>query len=161
MKFSSSSFELRTLLALAEGLDWDVGALEIRVAFLNADLDEELDPTYLVNPPSLLTKLGLIPTKRLWKLKRVLYGLRSGPKRWGDKRDQELRKATIMLTTEEWLTCHQGVVCKHLWLVKSGERIVARFLVYVDDVIVTGPTEIVVKVLELLKASGIVRYQES
>ena len=49
------------------------------------------------------------------------------------------------------MTCHQGDVCKHLWLVKDGERIVARFLVYVDDVVVTGPTNIVVKVLEMFK----------
>ena len=55
------------------------------------------------------------------------------------------------MLTGELLTCHQGSVCKHLWLVKIGEKIVARFLVYVDDVVITGPTEIVVKVLEMFK----------
>ena len=50
------------------------------------------------------------------------------------------------------MTCHQIDACKHLWLVKKGNEIVARFMVYVDDVIVTGPTEIVVKILEMFKS---------
>ena len=78
-----STYELRTLLALAEGLEWDVGALDIRVAFLNAALNDDVDPIYLVNPPELLRRLGLIPMKKWWKLGKVLYGLRSGPKKWG------------------------------------------------------------------------------
>ena len=46
------------------------------------------------------------------------------------------------------MTLEQGKVCKHLWLVKIGERIVARLLVYVNDIIITGPTRITVKVLD-------------
>ena len=72
-----SSYELRTLLALAEELGWDVGALDIKTTFLNADLDEELDPIYLVTLPALLTKLGLKPPKKYYRLRKVLYGLRS------------------------------------------------------------------------------------
>ena len=33
-----TTFEMRIMLALSEGLGWDVGALDIRVAFLNARL---------------------------------------------------------------------------------------------------------------------------
>ena len=60
------------------------------------------------------------------------------------------------------MTLEQGKIGKHLWLAKTGDKIVARFLVYVDDVIITGPTEIVVKVMELFetlwacKVSGII-----
>ena len=60
------------------------------------------------------------------------------------------------------LTLEQGKTCKHLWLVKMDDQIVGRFLVYVDDVIITGATEIVVKVTELIqnlwdcKISGII-----
>ena len=157
-----SSYELRTLLALCEEKGWDVGALDIKTAFLNADLDDNIDPIYLVRLPALLEKLGLKIPKKYWKLNKVLYGLRSGPKRWGDRRDKDLREASITLDSGETLTLEQGKVCKHLWLVKIGERIVARFLVYVDDVIITGPTEIVVKVMEMIegiwecKLSGII-----
>ena len=68
----------------------------------------------------------------------------------------------MTLDSGEKLTLEQGENCKHLWLVKLGNTIVGRFLVYVDDVIITGPTEIVVKVLELFeqiwdcKVSGII-----
>ena len=81
----------------------------------------------------------------------MLYGLRSEPKRWGERRDKELREASIVLDSGEKLTLEQGNICKHLWLVKIGDKIVARFLVYVDDVIITGPTDIVVKVMELFE----------
>ena len=121
-----------------------------------------MDPIYLVTLPAPLAKLGLKTPKKYWKLNKVLYGLRSGPKRWGDRRDKELREASVMLDSGEKLTLEQGKTCKHLWLVKIGDKIVARFLVYVDDVIITGPTDIVVKVMELFenhwacKASGII-----
>ena len=52
-----SSYELRTLLVLAIEAGWDIGALDIRTAFLNADLDDEMDPIYLVTLPALLAKL--------------------------------------------------------------------------------------------------------
>ncbi len=99
-----SSYELRTLLALAEEEGWDVGALDIKTAFLNADLDDDLDPTYLVNLSAvlaLLAKLGVQLPKKYWKLRKVLYGLRSGPKRWGDRRDKDLREASITLDSGE------------------------------------------------------------
>ena len=92
----------------------------------------------------------------------MLYGLRSGPKRWGDRRDQDLKEASITLSNGQKLTLEQGKTCKHLWLVKMDDQIVGRFLVYVDDVIITGATEIVVKVTELIqnlwdcKISGII-----
>ena len=121
-----STYELKTVLALAEEEQHDVGALDIQAAFLNAALDDEVDPVYLVRPPHVLVRLGLISPRVYWKLKRVLYGLRSGPKRWGDERDKELRKAQIELNGQ-MLTCHQGEVSKNLWLVRLQGQIVARF----------------------------------
>ena len=145
-----STYELKTVLVLAEEEQHDVGALGIIIAFLNAALDDEVDPVYLVRPPLALVRLGLISPRVYWKLERVLYGLRSGPKRWGEERDKELRKAQIELNGE-LLTCHQSEASKSLWLVRCKGHIVARFLVYVDDVIVTGPTEVVVRILDLFK----------
>ena len=64
-------------------------------------MDDILDPIYLVTAPTLLAKLGLQPPKKYWKLRKVLYGLRSGPKGWGDKRDKDLREASITLDSGE------------------------------------------------------------
>ena len=44
----SSAYELKTVLALAEESQWDIGAPDIKTTFLYAELDEEVDPIYLV-----------------------------------------------------------------------------------------------------------------
>ena len=55
-----STFEMKTLLAMAEKENWVVGALDIKTAFLHAELDDEEDGIYCVHPPKLLTRNGLV-----------------------------------------------------------------------------------------------------
>eukprot|EP00975_Prorocentrum_lima_P027778 5840657-Prorocentrum_lima.AAC.1 len=50
--------------------------------FKRAPLDPVEDGIILVQPPSLLVKLGIVQPGALWKLKKSLYGLRCAPKRW-------------------------------------------------------------------------------
>ena len=77
-----STFEMKTLLALAERKNWVVGALDIKTAFLHAELDDREDGVYRVYPPKLLVRNGLVANDTVWKLEKVLYGLRAGPKKW-------------------------------------------------------------------------------
>ena len=58
---------MRTMLALGEIQKWSVGALDVKTAFLYAELVDEEDGVYLVMPPPLLVKLGLVREGVYWK----------------------------------------------------------------------------------------------
>ena len=92
-----ATFEMRMLLALSQLHGWDVGSLDIKTTFLHAPLSDENDGIYLVRPPEIIVRLGLIKEGVFWKLRKVLYGLRSGPKKWGDHRDSILKTIEVLL----------------------------------------------------------------
>ncbi len=66
---------------------WSLRLLDVNTAFLYAALDDEEDGVFIVRPPSLYVKLGLVKTHVYWKVQKVLYGFRSGPQKWGLHRD--------------------------------------------------------------------------
>jgi hypothetical protein len=69
---------LRVLLALAAVLDWDIRQLDVKTAFLLADIREEV---YCKAPrgwPG--TKFG-----QFLRVIKAIYGLRRAPKAWNDK----------------------------------------------------------------------------
>ena len=96
-----TTFELRTLLALgslgeqvtawnhgepaSQRQPWSLGALDVKTAFLYAELNEEEDGIVVAQPPAILVRLGLIPPGTPWLLNKALYGLRCAPKRWSEK----------------------------------------------------------------------------
>ena len=98
-----NTFEMRTLLALGAERSWSIGSLDVKTAFLYADLIEEEDGIVVVQPPALLARLGLVKPNVQWKLKKALYGLRVAPKRWSQKRDNTLDQHPVVpsLTLEE------------------------------------------------------------
>ena len=112
-----STFEMRTLLALGglggrvragfpgqpgdQVLPWSVGSLDVKTAFLYAELIEEEDGIVVVQPLAVLVRLGLVPPGVMWKLKKALYGLRCAPKRWSQKRDSILADLTCTVDGEK------------------------------------------------------------
>eukprot|EP00975_Prorocentrum_lima_P069423 12926321-Prorocentrum_lima.AAC.1 len=60
----------RTLLAMATKNQWSIGGLDVQTAYLYASLDEKEDGLILVQPPSILRKLWIVPPEVLWKLKK-------------------------------------------------------------------------------------------
>ena len=74
---------------------WGIGSLDVKTAFLYAELDEEEDGIIVVQPPSILVRLGLVRPGILWELKKALYGLRCAPTRWGEERDRTLANQEV------------------------------------------------------------------
>ena len=138
-------------MGLNQEAGWSLGALDVTTAFLHAELVDSEDGIYLITPPAILVALGLVPTGIVWKLNKVLYGLRSGPKRWGLKRDFELAKAEIVTEEGDEATCQPGVACSTCWTVTSNGKTVARFLVYVDDIVISGPVKWVRAVMNMVQ----------
>ena len=70
---------IRILLSLAVNLDWYLYQLDIKNAFLNGDLEEEV---FMEVPQGL--DLNLTGNK-VCKLKKSLYGLKQSPRAWFDR----------------------------------------------------------------------------
>ena len=70
---------IRTLFALASSHNLIVYQMDVKTAFLNDDLEEEI---YMVQPPGFV-----VPGQehKVCKLKKSLYGLKQAPKQWYEK----------------------------------------------------------------------------
>jgi len=112
---------VRLLLALAAVRCWKVHHLDVKSAFLNGELAEEV---YVQQPPGFVIAGE---EHRVLRLRKALYGLRQAPRAWNIKLDASL--ASLGFTkcaTEHALYTRRS---------KGGLVIVG---VYVDDLIVTG-----------------------
>ena len=120
---------VRLLLALAANRGWQVHHLDVKTAFLNSDLVEEV----YVSQPDGYVKEG--KEQMVLKLSKALYGLRQAPRAWNVKLDKSLKKLGFQKCATEPAVYKRGS--------GSGTLILG---VYVDDLIVTGgnPDEIMV-----------------
>jgi hypothetical protein len=112
---------VRLLIALAAQEGWQVHHMDVKSAFLNGDLVEEV---YVAQPPG-FEKKG--EEHKVLKLHKALYGLRQAPRAWNSKLDKSL----VALGFEKCPLEH--AVYKRS---RKGERLLVG--VYVDDLIITG-----------------------
>ncbi|RVX00895.1 Retrovirus-related Pol polyprotein from transposon TNT 1-94 [Vitis vinifera] len=70
---------VRVLLSLAANLDWSLHQLDVKNAFLNGDLEEEV---YMDIPAGLDTTSNL---NKVCRLRKSLYGLKQSPRVWFER----------------------------------------------------------------------------
>ena len=121
---------IRVLFSLAVNLDWNLHQLDIKNAFLNGDLEEEV---YMEVPPGLKNEGKLV-----CKLKKSLYGLKQSPRAWFERFTNVVRKQGY----------NQGQSDHTLFFKRFPGNLITILIVYVDDIIVTGNYE---KEVERLK----------
>ena len=124
---------VRVLLSLAANLDWPLLQLDVKNAFLNGDLEEEV---YMDPPPGFEQKFG----SRVCRLRKSLYGLKQSPRAWFEKFTQSVKKQGYSQAQTD-----HTMFFKHS---KDGRLTV--LIVYVDDIILTGDDQ---KEMERLKTS--------
>ena len=105
---------LRLLLTLAAAQDLEVQNIDIKTAFLNGDLEEEI---FMEMPP------GYQLDGKVWKLKKTLYGLKQAPRAWHRRLSEELQKLGFSCS------------CADPGLFTGND---ALLLVYVDDLLICG-----------------------
>lgn len=123
---------VRVLLSLAANLDWSLHQLDVKNAFLNGDLEEEV---YMDIPAGLETTSNF---NKVCRLRKSLYGLKQSPRAW-------FEWFTKVVKGYRFVQCQSD----HTLFVKHfPEGKLAIIIVYVDDIILTGDHE---EKIDLLK----------
>jgi len=116
---------VRILLSLSNTLGWTVYQMDVKTAFLNSTLSEEI---HVEQPEGFKCKEN---PDFVWRLKKALYGLKQSSREW-------------------WITLHsylsdlgfvpyQSDPC--LFVLMDGEIVVAIVGIYVDDILIAGPVD--------------------
>lgn len=112
---------LRILLALAVDFDLEVHQLDIKTAFLNGDLEEEI---FMKQPPGY--QLSEYPDQ-VCRLNRSIYGLKQSPRAWRQKMASTLAELGFV-------PCNSD---PGLFVNKSSDWFLV-ILLYVDDLLIFG-----------------------
>ncbi|KAM1546338.1 hypothetical protein ACFX10_046560 [Malus domestica] len=112
---------IRILLAIAVYHDYEIWQMDVKTAFLNGYLEEEL---YMTQPEGFVSKSE---KTKVCKLQRSIYGLKQASRSWNIRFDTEIK--TFGFTQNEDDNCvYQKVV---------GDAVVFLVL-YVDDILLFG-----------------------
>ncbi|CCM06583.1 uncharacterized protein FIBRA_08861 [Fibroporia radiculosa] len=114
---------IRFLFAMAAQEDWDIHSMDVKTAFLNGELDEEI---YMEQPEG-FTSLG--QEDKVCRLKKAIYGLKQVSRTWNLKIHRTLVKLGFTRTYSD-----TGV---YVYRRQKGDSITVIIL-YVDDVTLMG-----------------------
>ncbi|GJY32725.1 retrovirus-related pol polyprotein from transposon TNT 1-94 [Tanacetum coccineum] len=109
---------VRILLAYACALDFKLFQMDVKSAFLNCFITEEV---YVVQPPGFI---DFEKPDHVYKLKKALYGLKQAPKAWYDRLKAFLIKHEYKM----------GMVDNTLFTKKKSSNLII-VQIYVDDII--------------------------
>ncbi|XP_039806165.1 uncharacterized mitochondrial protein AtMg00810-like [Panicum virgatum] len=110
---------VRTLLAVASVRERSISQLDVKNAFLNGELREEV---YMQPPPGYSVPEGMV-----CRLRRSLYGLKQAPRAWFQ------RFASVVTAAGFSASTHDPALFVH-----TSSRGRTLLILYVDDMIITG-----------------------
>ena len=111
---------LRALLAKVAAEDLKLRQFDVKTAFLNGELEEEI---YMKPPEGLKTDQG-----KVYLLKKSLYGLRQVPRAWHTKLRQELANMNFVASQSD-----------AAMFTRRNENV--YMIVYVDDILVAAKSQ--------------------
>ncbi|KAI5317804.1 hypothetical protein L3X38_037511 [Prunus dulcis] len=113
---------IRTLIALAAQKGWKLFQLDVKSAFLNGVLEEEV---YTEQPEGFEVKTA---SHKVYKLKKALYGLKQAPRAWYSEIDTYLTSCNFKRSTSE--------ATLYTRTDEEGKLIIVS--IYVDDIVYNG-----------------------
>jgi hypothetical protein len=116
---------IRMLIALATKYHWKLHQLDVKSAFLNGELKEEV---YLTQPEGFVEKGQ---EHLVCKLKKALYGLKHAPRSWYEKIDSFFLQQGFMRSKSD----------PNLYTKFDEQGYIVLISLYVDDLIITGNAE--------------------
>ena len=146
---------LRCSLVLMVERKWSAGVVDIKTAFLNAELDREDHGAkrVIVRTPGLWRRLGIC-VETFWDVQRALYGLQISPAAWSRCRDRTLPRLR-MLTSVGQVRLLQFKTDPNIWSIVPADvqepvdpscRL-GLLLVYVDDLMVLSTPQLISEVI--------------
>ncbi|KAL0361517.1 UNVERIFIED_CONTAM: Retrovirus-related Pol polyprotein from transposon RE2 [Sesamum radiatum] len=127
----AKSVTARIFLAVAAALQWHVHQLDINNTFLHGHLDEEI----YMQPPEGYP----VPPGQVCRLKRSLYGLKQASRQWNQEFTDKLQTYGFVQSSHDY--------CLFTKVTSLG---LFALLVYVDDVVIAGPSEIEFRTLNTI-----------
>lgn len=115
---------IRILLSVVNQRDWEMQQLDVKTAFLHGDLEESI---YMHQPEGYVKKGD---EGKLCLLKKSLYGLKQSPRQWNNKFDAHMSDSGF--TRSKYDDC--------VYIKKRNGVPVAYPLIYVDDILIVGPS---------------------
>ena len=112
---------IRMVLAIAALKDLKVHQMDVKIAFLNGDLNEEI---YMEQPEGFSAPGQEMKVCRLVK---SLYGLKQAPKQWHEKFDNVMLSHGFKINE-----------CDKCVYVKDDEHVYVIVCLYVDDMLIVG-----------------------
>ena len=123
---------IRVLLSLAANFEWPLHQLDVKNAFLNGELEEEV---FMSLPPGFEEELG---RNKVCRLKKSLYGLKQSPRAWFERFGTVVKGFGYIQSQAD-----HTLFYKHL-----ENNKIAILIVYVDDIILTGDDSVELKNLK-------------
>jgi len=122
---------IRALIALATIFNLVVHQMDVKTAFLNGDLEEEI---YMTQPEG--------QENNVYRLRKSLYGLKQAPKQWHEKFDSSLvQNGFIVILSDS---------CGYSKMIDSDCVLIC---LYVDDMLILGTNLLVVNETKKLLSS--------
>ncbi|KAI5343342.1 hypothetical protein L3X38_011218 [Prunus dulcis] len=116
---------IRTLIALAAKKGWKLFQVDVKSAFLNGVLQEEV----YVNQPEGFVIKG--KEDKVYRLHKALYGLKQAPRAWYGEIDSYFTQCGFVKSSSE----------ATLYTKVRGDKEILIVSIYVDDIVYTGSSQ--------------------
>jgi hypothetical protein len=120
-----SKVTIRLLLAIAARLQWEVDHVDVKNAFLAADLKEEI----YMSPPPGISCVDRDGNVLVCLLHKSIYGLKQSPREFNELLDAAMKAAGLSRSESD--------PCLYILSDKDG-AVLALVVTYVDDILVAG-----------------------
>ncbi|CAL2253197.1 unnamed protein product [Prunus armeniaca] len=115
---------IRMLIAIAAIHNMDIHQMDVKTAFLNGELDEEI---YMEQPEGFVVKGQ---ETKVCKLVKSLYGLKQAPKQWHEKFDHTMMSHGFKINE-----------CDKCVYIKNNKNSCVLVCLYVDDMLIMGTSK--------------------
>eukprot|EP00438_Fugacium_kawagutii_P029730 Skav214785 [mRNA] locus=scaffold1820:35141:42466:+ [translate_table: standard] len=158
----------RILIWTASRMKWRTVMIDVKAAFLNAEMVQAPEEdVILVLPPFLFKEKKYMGEGKKFRPIKAVYGFRRSPKLWGDERDSVLRRMEVWMKKggkDVRMRLRQMEAEPNLWKIvvedevedeeeTSEEVLMGLLMTYVDDMVVTGSEEVTWAVVQKIQTT--------